>query len=69
MGKSVKVLKSGLFVSLNIPILGSSLDAKIIDLSCRQIWNRGSEMPILTSHQQMLVMSLASLWRKMGSPP
>ena len=35
MGKPVKVLKSGLFVTPNIPISGCSPDAKIIDLSCR----------------------------------
>lgn len=35
MGKPVKVLKSRLFVSPNIPILGCSPDAKVIDLSCR----------------------------------
>ena len=32
-GRPVKVLKSGLFVSPNIPILGCSPDAKVIDLS------------------------------------
>ena len=41
MGKAVKVLKSGLFVSPNIPILGSSPDAKVIDLSCRDRFRIG----------------------------
>ena len=41
MGKPVKVLKSGLFVSPNIPILGCSPDAKVIDLSCRDRFGIG----------------------------
>jgi len=41
MGKPVKVLKSGLFVLPNIPILGCSSDAKIIDLSCRDRFGTG----------------------------
>lgn len=41
MGKPVKVLKSGLFVSPNIPILGCSPDEKVIDLSCRDRFGIG----------------------------
>jgi len=33
LGRPVKVLKSGLFISPKIPILGCSPDAKVIDLS------------------------------------
>ncbi|CAH3107997.1 unnamed protein product, partial [Pocillopora meandrina] len=41
MGKPVKVLKSGLFVSPKVPILGCSPDAKIIDLSCKDRFGLG----------------------------
>lgn len=41
MGKPVKVLKSGLFVSPKIPILGCSPDAKVIDLSCKDSFGIG----------------------------
>ena len=35
IGKPVKVIKSGLFVSPKIPVLGCSPDAKVVDLSCK----------------------------------
>ena len=41
MGKPIKVLKSGLFVSPKIPILGCSPDAKVIDLSCKDTFGIG----------------------------
>ena len=41
MGKPVKVLKSGLFVSPKIPVLGCSPNAKIIDLSCKDCFDLG----------------------------
>ena len=40
MGKPVKVLKSGLFVSPNIPILGCSPDGKVV-LNCRDRFGIG----------------------------
>ena len=75
MGKPVKVLKSGLFVSPNIPILGCSPHAKVIDLSCRDRFGIGevkinAHLLNLMSHQLTHVMTLLSLWRiKMGSTP
>ena len=41
MGKPVKVLQSGLYVSPNIPILSCSPNAKVIDLSCRDRFGIG----------------------------
>lgn len=41
VGKPVKVLKSGLFVSPKVPILGCSPDAKVIDLSCKDSFGIG----------------------------
>ena len=51
MGKPVKVLNSSLFVSLKVPILGSSPDAKIIDLSCKDRFGLGKvKHPSLKFH-------------------
>ena len=41
LGRPVKVLKSGLFISPKIPILGCSPDAKVIDLSCTDRFGLG----------------------------
>lgn len=41
IGKPLKVLKSGLFVSPKISILGCSPDAKVIDLSCKDSFGIG----------------------------
>lgn len=41
LGRPVKVLKSGLFISPKIPILGCSPDAKVIDLSCTDSFGLG----------------------------
>ena len=41
IGKPVKVIKSGLFVSPKMPILGCSPDAKVVDLSCQDNFGIG----------------------------
>lgn len=41
IGKPVKVVKSGLFVSPKIPIWGCSPDAKVVDLSCKDNFGIG----------------------------
>ena len=41
LGRPVKVLKSGLFISPKIPILGWSPDAEVIDLSCTDRFGLG----------------------------
>ena len=41
MGKPVKVIKSGLFVSPKISILGCSPDVKVVDLSCKDNFGIG----------------------------
>ena len=39
--RPIKVLKSGLFISPKIPILGCSPHAKIIDISCEEQFGLG----------------------------
>ena len=41
IGKRAKVIKSGLFVSPKIPILGCSPDAKVVDLRCKDNFGIG----------------------------
>ena len=41
LGRPVKALNSGLFISPKIPILGCSPDAKVIDLSCTDRFGLG----------------------------
>jgi len=64
IGKPVKAIKSGLFVSPKIPILGCSPDAKVLDLSGKDIFGIGevkrpssSSMP----HPVIPLKTLASL--------
>ena len=72
MGKPVKVIKSGLFVSPKIPILGCSPDAKVVDLSCKDNFGlEKSNVPPQSSMSPPLmpVRILASFWKmRMGSP-